>query len=109
MTPRLPELLTRYYAAANAHDADATIALFAEDAVVNDEQKEHCGRDAIRAWIAETTRKYGPIAIEPSNVAEEGRTTVVTSIVSGDFKGSPVTLRYMFLVDPQRIARLEIA
>jgi ketosteroid isomerase-like protein len=109
MTPRLPELLTRYYAAANAHDADATVALFAEDAVVKDEQTEHRGREAIRAWIAETTRKYGPIAVEPTDVAEGGRTTVVTSVVSGNFKGSPATLRYTFIADPQKIGRLEIA
>ena len=109
MTPTLPELLTRYYAAANAHDADATIALFAEDAVVKDEQKEVRGREAIRAWIAETTTKYGPIAVEPTDVAERGRTTVVTSIVSGDFKGSPATIHYTFFVDSKRIARLEIA
>jgi ketosteroid isomerase-like protein len=108
MTTRLPEPLASYYAATNAHDTDATIAVFAEDATVKDEAEEHRGREAIRAWIANTTKKYGPITVEPTDVAETGRTIVVTSLVSGNFKGSPATLRYTFGLDHENIVRLEI-
>jgi len=108
MKTRLPELLASYYAAVNARDNERVLGLFAEDAVVKDEGKDHRGRDAIRSWMHETTRKYGPIAVEPTAVAENGRSTIVTSTVSGDFKGSPAHLRYTFTLEQQSIARLEI-
>jgi uncharacterized protein (TIGR02246 family) len=108
MKTRLPEPLASYYAAVNARDNERVLGLFAEDAVVKDEGKEHRGRDAIRSWMHETTRKYGPIAVEPTAVAENGRVTIVTSTVSGDFKGSPAHLRYTFTLEHQSIARLEI-
>jgi uncharacterized protein (TIGR02246 family) len=109
MDTKLAEPLASYYAAVNAPDSERVLALFAEDAVVKDEGAEHRGRDAIRAWMHETRRKYGLIKVEPSAVAEKDGTTTVTSRVSGDFKGSPATLRYAFTVEHPAIRRLEIA
>jgi ketosteroid isomerase-like protein len=109
MITTLPEPLSSYYAATNAHDAERAISVFAEDAVVEDENEEHRGREAIREWIGKTTRKYGPITVEPIDITQQGRTTVVANLVSGDFRGSPATLRYTFLLDRESILRLEIA
>lgn len=108
MKTPLPEPIRSYYATAGADDADATIALFAADGAVRDEGVEHRGRSAIREWIALATRKYGPLRLEPTDVAESGDALVVTTVVSGDFKGSPATLRYAFVLHDQVIERLEI-
>lgn len=103
----LPEPLPDYFRAANAGNADDATACFAEDAVVLDEGEEHRGHAAIRAWIEETTRKYSPHA-EPLHVTDDGKSTIVTTRVSGDFPGSPIELDYGFQIRRDRIARLEI-
>jgi ketosteroid isomerase-like protein len=109
MDPKLPEPLASYYAAVNARDNERVLALFTEAAVVADEREEHRGRVAIRSWMQGTATKYGPINVEPKDHAERGGTTVVTCTVSGDFRGSPATLRYTFTLEHQSIARLTIA
>ena len=106
---KLPEPLASYYAAVDARDIERVLALFTETAVVKDEAEEHNGRAAIRSWMHETARKYGPTKVEPTALAEKSGTTIVTSTVSGDFKGSPATLRYTFTLERDRIARLGIA
>src|ERR1700733_8810800 len=105
MDTKLAGALASYYTAVNAHDIERVCALFADDAIVKDEGEEHRGRDAIRAWMRTTTAKYGPIKVEPTAAAESGRVTLVTCTVSGDFKGSPATLRYTFTVERESIAR----
>jgi uncharacterized protein (TIGR02246 family) len=109
MTTKLTEPLASYYEAVNARDTESTIGVFAADGVVCDEGEEHRGRDAIRAWIEKITAKYGPITVEPTAVAEQGREKLVTTTVSGSFKGSSVSLCYAFVLEQGRIIRLEIA
>ena len=75
--------------------------------MVHDEDAEHLGHAAIRDWVVETTRKYSP-HMEPRTVTDDGKTTIVTAMVSGDFPGSPIELEYCFQIRRGRIARLEI-
>jgi ketosteroid isomerase-like protein len=107
MPEDLPSTVATYFAATNRHDVAAMIAVFTDDGAVKDEGREHRGSSAIRAWIEETIRKYD-FRAEPSEVAREHGWTVVTAIVSGSFPGSPVTLRYRFQLDGEKVARLEI-
>jgi ketosteroid isomerase-like protein len=109
METKLPEPLASYYAAVNVRDIERVLALFAETAIVEDEKEEHRGRAAIRTWMQGTAKKYGPIRVEPTALAETQDHAVVTSTVSGDFKGSPATLRYAFTLEHDRIVRLKIA
>src|SRR5712692_8859256 len=108
MSTKLPEPLAAYFAAVNIHDIDAMLAPFSEAASVKDEGQERRGLAAIRQWIEETTRKYG-VTIAVTNVAETTGNTTVTGRVSGNFPGSPVDLRYAFILDGKKIARLEIS
>ncbi|HZS40993.1 MAG TPA: nuclear transport factor 2 family protein [Polyangia bacterium] len=71
--------MASYFAAAHARDVDGMIAGFAEDAVVEDEGRQHRGRVAIRGWMKETIEKYDFTAIQ-----------------------------YRFTVEARKIARLEI-
>ena len=108
MTLKLPEPLSDYFAAANAHDPDRVAACFAADAVVHDEGIDIRGRDAIRAWAEKTSLKYHH-RTDPSAVEEVADRTVVTARVAGDFPGSPIGLRYRFRLAGAQIAGLEIA
>ncbi|MFL9826870.1 nuclear transport factor 2 family protein [Rhodoplanes sp. SY1] len=81
---------------------------FGETAVVVDERATHAGRAAIRRWHDAATATYRHVA-EPLAVAEAEGRTVVTARVTGAFPGSPIDLRYAFVLDRDTIARLEIA
>jgi ketosteroid isomerase-like protein len=50
ITNTLPKVVADHIAACNAHDAEAWMATFAPDAMVNDIQREFIGADAIRAF-----------------------------------------------------------
>jgi ketosteroid isomerase-like protein len=103
----LPEPIADYFTAKNIRDIDAMLAPFAEQAVVKDEGQELRGRAAIRAWMEETTGKYG-VTVEATGVEGKDGSTVVTALVSGNFPGSPAELRYVFELTEREIARLEI-
>ncbi|MBE0691980.1 MAG: nuclear transport factor 2 family protein [Aquamicrobium sp.] len=95
------------YFAADQSDGDAVAQCFTENAVVTDERRTHAGRDAVRRWKAEASAKFS-YTTEPFSVSEEDGATVVTAHVAGDFPGSPVDLRYAFVLEDGKIARLEI-
>jgi len=83
------------------------LAPFAEAAHVRDEGEDHRGRPAIRAWMEQTTRKY-KVTSTPEEASQDGETLIVRALVAGDFPGSPAHLTYRFVLDGDRIARLEI-
>ena len=106
MSIPLPKPIAAYFAADRA-DADAVALCFAENAVVIDEKQTHRGRDAIRRWREEAAQKFS-YAVDPFAVSEEDERIVVTAHLTGNFPGSPVDLRYRFVLEGDRIARLEI-
>ncbi len=71
MTVPLPKLIGDYFAASNAHDAEAMALAFASDAVVHDERKMHRGRAAIATWAQGTIDKY-QTTIVPFSVSDGG-------------------------------------
>lgn len=93
MTNAAPWIVRRYFELAAAPDTEAYFALFAEDAVVEDEGKEYVGIEAVRAWRTEVPLvQYTITDLEPV-----GEGLVVTCTVAGDFPGSPVAgLRFHF-------------
>jgi ketosteroid isomerase-like protein len=99
--------LDAYFAAKNRRDVRAMLACFREDAIVVDESKERRGKDAIGRWIENSTGKYR-VSVEALDTSESDGKTVVTALVSGDFDGSPVKLRYTFTMSDGGITRLEI-
>lgn len=107
MTLHLPDPLPAYFAAKNARDIDAMVSHFVDDAKVHDEGANHVGRASIRAWIENTTRKYG-VTATPEEVSLDGVQTVVRALVEGDFPGSPARLTYRFTLAKGRIEALSI-
>ena len=107
MPNAIPEVLTRYFAAANAQDVEGMSALFAGDAVVRDEGREHRGLAAIRGWMEETIEKYD-YTVEPTAFVEREGKSIVAGLVSGNFPGSPASIRHEFMLARGKIVRLEI-
>jgi len=107
MTPTLPPAIAGYFAAANAHDGAAMVRHFSPDALVIDEQQNRRGHAAIREWEAHAHAMYQPQAV-PVSVTTVEDDIVVTATVSGNFPGSPATLRFAFRLSGGLIVRLEI-
>ncbi|MGV3652405.1 MAG: nuclear transport factor 2 family protein [Devosia sp.] len=107
MAVTLPRIIETYFAADRDGSPDAVIACFTPDASVTDEGETHVGHEAIRSWKTGAAKKYSYTA-EPVLIAVEDGRTVVTSHLVGDFPGSPVDLRYFFVLSGERIAQLEI-
>ncbi|ETX12965.1 polyketide cyclase [Roseivivax halodurans JCM 10272] len=107
MSIELPDVIAAYFSADKKGNAQAISECFAEDATVVDEGNTYTGRDAIRQWMANASTQY-TYKVEPFDVAEDGRRTIVTSHLVGTFPGSPVDLRYFFVLRGDKIAELEI-
>ena len=107
MSIKLPVPIAGYFAAENSDDAEALTACFSPDAVVRDEGRRIQGIAAIQAWKREGKAKYQH-KIKVISAAESNGETVVRGLVSGNFPGSPIELRFIFKLDGDRITSLEI-
>ena len=106
-TIELPPAIAGYFAADRDRDAATISRHFTEHAVVQDEGKLHTGREAIRTWMSDSWAKFSATT-EPFAIADQGPATVVTSHVEGDFPGSPIDLRFHFVLEGDLIAKLEV-
>ena len=107
MTMKLPTAIAGYFAADRDRDAAAMSRHFTEHAIVKDEGMVHTGREAIQTWMSQSWKKYSATT-EPFAIAEQGLTTVVTSHLEGNFPGSPIDLRFHFVLEDDLIAKLEV-
>ena len=83
-TTKLPPMASAYVRSINNHDAAAFIALFADDALVNDAGREFRGLAAIKAW-SESDIFVPQVTLEVRDVAERDGEIVVTTKVDGNF------------------------
>jgi len=102
----LPEPIAAYFRA-DSDDPQAVSTCFTKDAQVRDEGHTYDGRAAIQAWKDDSASRYRYIAT-PIALEKADRSHVVTARVVGDFPGSPVDLRYSFMLERGKIASLEI-
>ena len=107
MSVDLPTPIAIYIDAENRGDAEALAQCFAEDAVVRDEGRTIEGLAAIKQWKAETRKKYQH-TVEPLASAQKDGKTIVTNRLTGNFPGSPIELEFVFTLDGDKIASLEI-
>ena len=88
MTPtELTGVVAQHIAAVNAHDTDAVMATFAEDAYVNDARREFAGAGAIRRWVAREM-VGDKVSIEVREVLGHHGDTIVRGAYDGDFDKS---------------------
>jgi len=103
----LPETVTRYIEASNGFDANAAAACFAPDAVLRDQDQDYIGIKAIETLISESSEKYQPHATV-TRAQKDGEKVMLTAKVAGQFPGSPVELKFDFLLRQGKIAKLTI-
>lgn len=108
MSIELPDVTAAYFSADKSGDAQAISECFAPDATVLDEGNTYAGREAIRQWMANASTQYS-YTVEPVALRRDGARTIVTGHLVGNFPGSPVDLRYVFVLRGTEIAELEIA
>lgn len=107
MINNLPSPIALYIAAENSGDVNLLDQCFAENAVVRDEDKTIEGLAAIKKWKAETKKKYQH-TVEPLKFVEKDGKTIVTNRLTGNFPGSPIDLEFVFTLERDKIAALEI-
>jgi hypothetical protein len=107
MTIKLPKGIEAYFAADREGSPDAVASAFTENGSVKDKGKIHKGRDAIREWMADEGKQYS-YTVEPFLIATENGVTQVTAHAVGTFPGSPVDLRFLFVLAGDKVAELEI-
>lgn len=107
MSIDLPTPIAIYIAAENRGDSEAMAQCFAEHAVVRDEGRTIEGLAAIKRWKAETKKKYQH-TVEPLASTQKDDKIVVTNRLTGNFPGSPIDLQFIFRLEGNKIASLEI-
>jgi hypothetical protein len=108
VTIPLQQPLADFFSATNGRNADALVALFAPGATVDDEGVQYRGLDSIRGWIAETVERYQfniDVIDAAAHAPEQAR---IVGVVTGDFAGSPVQVRYDFTLSEHKIVGLKL-
>ena len=107
MSIQLPKSIDTYLVSENTNDLEALAGCFTADAIVRDEGRTMQGLAAIKEWKVAAKKKYQH-TVEPIDAIEKDGKTIVTVRVAGTFPGSPINLRYVFGLDGDKIASLEI-
>ncbi|MBX3197841.1 MAG: nuclear transport factor 2 family protein [Labilithrix sp.] len=108
---QLPAPVAAAIDAVNAGDASALLALFAEDAMVNDQLREHWGRATIAGWIARDVVGQR-LSMRIGRVRNNHAHAVVEATVDGDFERrglpDPLVVTFYFSVHAGQIDQLLI-
>jgi len=107
MEPHLPPPIAAYVKAENAGDVEALSECFAPDATVRDEGCTYEGLAEIKQWKAETRKKYKH-TVTPLGVAVRNAKTILKARLVGNFPGSPIELQFVFALEGDKIASMEI-
>ena len=105
MDTELPAPIAAFVNAQNAHDTAALLSCFTDDAVVHDEERDHRGKQAIRAWSDDVIRRY-QLSSEVLGVERRDEGLLVRALVSGTFDGSPAELSWLFAIRGDKIAEM---
>lgn len=108
MKTRPPQVLFDYFTSVNERRLSDAANCFAFNAVVHDESHNHVGAEAIRHWIENTTTQYQPHSQVMSVDLTGPHTFTVMARVSGTFPGSPVELRFTFVIAVDQITHLSV-
>jgi len=111
MEVKVPAAVRTYINASNAFDADAAMAAFADDAVVNDTRREFSGIVAIRAWLDREIIGDKVTMNATSTRTHHGLVTV-DAVMHGNYDRTglpdPLVLTFYFALAGDHIAQLII-
>jgi ketosteroid isomerase-like protein len=104
----VPDVISRYYAAAAASDLDTLIGSFTADAHVRDEGHDYYGVAEIRTWRESVASQF-TYTTEITGVEQTGdREYLVSTHLEGDFPGGVVDLDQRFTLADGLISDLSI-
>lgn len=107
----LPAVIRSFIDALNAHNGDAFIACFAEDAMCNDFQRNFWGRKAIKKW-SDKEMIGDKVTFTMDEAVEHYGEYFITALTDGNYDKSkspdPTYLDYFFTVRNNKIVRLLI-
>jgi hypothetical protein len=83
-TTGLHPIVAEHVAAVNAHDEDAIVATFADDAFVNDAHREFWGAGSIRRWVAKEI-VGDRVTLEITEVIDHHGETIVRGRYDGEY------------------------
>jgi ketosteroid isomerase-like protein len=104
---KLPEVLIDLLTAQNEHNSAAYANSFADDATVYDEGHNYNGKSEIKGWNETTNEKY-QTKLDPIGISKTGNESILTVMVSGVFDGSPLPLKYHFVIEENKIVSLRV-
>src|SRR5579871_4255713 len=105
-----PAPVREYFAALNAFDTDAIVALFPEDGLVNDSRREFPGPASIRRWAEKEITGDKVVATEFTDAREHYGDAIVSAVIDGEYDKTnvpdPLVLTFYFTLSGKKIARL---
>jgi ketosteroid isomerase-like protein len=105
----LPQVIKDFISAVNAHDGDAFINAFADDALVNDVARNFRGKEAIKKWSDEEILKP-KVTFETDEVMEHYGDYMITALTNGEYDKTkapdPLYLDYFFSIKKDKILRM---
>jgi hypothetical protein len=104
----VPEVIRRYFDAAERRDTEAVVATMSAQVEVVDDGRAWHGHDGVRAWKTEVTSAFD-YTTELIGIRDTGPATyVVTGHLTGSFPGGEADLDYAFRLADGLIATLDI-
>jgi hypothetical protein len=107
----LPPLVAAFVEATNSFDLERLMVTFADDALVNDQLRDHWGKAAIRRW-AERDVIGEKLTIAVTRVVKHYDNFIVTADIDGNFdkRGlpDPLVLAFYFMPHDDLIVQLII-
>ena len=108
---KIPTVIQSFIEATNAHDADAFIHAFADDALVNDVARNFWGIDSIKKW-SDKEIIAPKITVKIDDIVDHYGDFIVTALIDGNYDKSktpdPLYLDYFFTVKNEKIVKLII-
>ena len=101
----LPKTIADLLTAQDKYDSKEFSEIFSDDAIVHDEGNTYHGKREIEQWNEKTNAKY-KTKYKPLDISTKGEEIIMTAKISGDFDGSPITLKYYFNIKENKITSL---
>lgn len=106
---KIPDVIENFISAVNAHDSEAFINAFADDALVNDVSRNFWGREAIKKWSDEEIVQP-KVTFETDEVIEHYGDYMITALTDGEYDKvkapDPLYLDYFFTIKDNKIIRM---
>ena len=101
---KLSPLLATFIQAMNTHDSNLLSSCFDDNAIVYDEGEEIKGLTPIKQWADNVFNKY-ELTAKVTDTTQSDNETILTTLVSGTFPGSPLEIKYYITFNKGKIAK----